>query len=523
MIGGYVRVSSLQQKDNYSVETQRDRVIAFAKQQGEQYELYDEAKSGKNLERPEFLRLLKDVESKKITKVWVIEASRLTRDVEDAQTIKRILKKYKVELYVNDQHVDLATSESILSYNITSAVSEYERSKIIDRVVRSRRKQIDDGEQAYCSLLGYDYVFGPDGKKVWSVNEKEAETVRNIFAWYDQGLSYRKIANRLSDSGVRSKKGGRFTPGLIRIVLCRPEYYGMVMDTKGKLVKSKIYTPIVESNVAEVLERQKEKRGRVAKQFREAKSEAAGLARCRKCGAPYYINRNTVFLRKTQQEHTYVRYAHLGGTTKHAACHNSPKYIDSELLESFLAFCYQASLRNRFEIQSLIEAKEKEIFLAEQQLVDRLAELKAKLDLIEANRKKLIEGVASGLYTNDDISDSIKRQNEEKAAIKSTHDALKAQLDIKRADVEAITHSFADKNIELFESATPEGRRDIYVNVIRSLLVEDGWIYLEFITGRKVECPIKQIPAYMKAIEAVGTKEAFAGNRHRWDELKSEE
>jgi site-specific DNA recombinase len=359
MIGCYIRVSTLQQKDNYSVETQRERAIAFASRQSDSYELYDEAKSGKNLERPEFIRLLKDVEDKKLKKIWVIEASRLTRDVEDAQAIKRIFTKNKVELYVNDQHVDLSTSESILTYNITSAVSEYERSKIIDRVIRSRHKQIDDGEQAFCCLLGYDYTFSDNGKKIWNINEKEAWIIRKIFSWYNQGVPYQEISERMIRTGKKSKHGGELSPTAIRRILRHSEYLGMTHNTRGELVPSKQYPAVLEPNFKIVLQHQELKRERVEKHFREAKTELAGLIRCRKCNAPYYTNTTRAYSGKKKSEIVRSYYAHLCDTPSRKACENKPKYIDRGVMESFVSLSFLASQGNRLDPQVQIENEEK--------------------------------------------------------------------------------------------------------------------------------------------------------------------
>ncbi|PKL74149.1 MAG: hypothetical protein CVV27_21970, partial [Candidatus Melainabacteria bacterium HGW-Melainabacteria-1] len=133
MIGIYVRVSTIQQKDNYSTDVQRQRGIAFAESRGEPYTLYDEAASAGSLVRPEFLRLLHDVETDKVHIVWVVEFSRLTRDTEDALAIRKILVKHKAQVFVNDVPMDLSSPEAILSYNIKSSVSEYERSNTIAR------------------------------------------------------------------------------------------------------------------------------------------------------------------------------------------------------------------------------------------------------------------------------------------------------------------------------------------------------------------------------------------------------
>jgi site-specific DNA recombinase len=346
MIGCYIRVSTLQQKDNYSVDTQRERAIAFSSRHNDSYELYDEAKSGKNLERPEFIRLLKDVEAKKLRKIWVIEASRLTRDVEDAQAIKRIFTKNKVELYVNDQHVDLSTSESILTYNITSAVSEYERSKIIDRVIRSRHKQIDDGEQAFCCLFGYDYTFSDNGEKIWNINGKEAGIIKKIFSWYNQGVPCQEISERMIRTGNKSKHGGELSPTAIRRILRHPEYFGMTHNTKGELVLSKRYPVILEPAFQTVLQHQKLKRERSEKHFREAKTELAGLIRCGKCSAPYYTNTIKAYSAKKKSGTVRSYYAHLCETSSQRSCENQPKYIDRGMLESFVRVSYLASKVN---------------------------------------------------------------------------------------------------------------------------------------------------------------------------------
>jgi len=417
MIGCYIRVSTLQQKDNYSVETQRERAIAFAGRHDDAYELYDEAKSGKNLERPEFIRLLKDVEDKKLKKIWVIEASRLTRDVEDAQAIKRIFTKNKVELYVNDQYVDLSTSESILTYNITSAVSEYERSKIIDRVIRSRHKQIDDGEQAFCCLYGYDYTFSDNGKKIWNINEKEAGIIRKIFSWYNQGLSYQEISERMIRTGNKSKHGGELSPTAIRRILRHPEYLGMTHNTRGELVPSNKYHAILEPTFQIVLQHQKLKRERSDKYFREAKTELAGLIRCRKCSAPYYTNTTRAYSGKRKSEIVRSYYAHLCDTPSQRACENQPKYIDRGVLESFVRLSYLASQENCLDPQNQIENEEK---------------------LINAPR-----------------CDSTNTKNK------------------------------SSKSAEDQERDRPRARRDIYCNVIDVLSIEDGQVYLRFITGHE--------------------------------------
>lgn len=60
--GCYIRVSTVNQKDNFSVDVQRKRAVDFCKTNGFEAVLYDEQASASSLLREEFSKLLKDRE-----------------------------------------------------------------------------------------------------------------------------------------------------------------------------------------------------------------------------------------------------------------------------------------------------------------------------------------------------------------------------------------------------------------------------------------------------------------------------
>ena len=66
----YTRVSTSMQVDGYSLDAQKDKLRKYADFQNMIIagEYCDEGKSGKNVEgRPEFLRMLRDIEAEKAT------------------------------------------------------------------------------------------------------------------------------------------------------------------------------------------------------------------------------------------------------------------------------------------------------------------------------------------------------------------------------------------------------------------------------------------------------------------------
>ena len=87
----YTRVSTSMQVDGYSLDAQKDKLRKYAEFQNMLVagEYCDEGKSGKNIEgRPEFLRMLRDIESGKdgVSFVLVFKLSRFGRNAADVLT-----------------------------------------------------------------------------------------------------------------------------------------------------------------------------------------------------------------------------------------------------------------------------------------------------------------------------------------------------------------------------------------------------------------------------------------------------
>ena len=59
--GCYIRVSTINQKDNFLVDVQRKRVVDFCKSNGLEAVFYDEQASASSLLREEFSKLLRDI------------------------------------------------------------------------------------------------------------------------------------------------------------------------------------------------------------------------------------------------------------------------------------------------------------------------------------------------------------------------------------------------------------------------------------------------------------------------------
>lgn len=247
MIGIYCRVSTDEQGENgYSLTVQKQRGKVFAESLNESYELYSEIASAKGMQnRTRLKALLQDIETGKVHKVWCIESSRLSRDLQDSINIMNIFYKHNIELYINGSRTDLKLIDQRFLYNINACVSQYERERLIERISRGIDERKNLGLQVSPHLLGYKRKYDSSGNAVYVVDEKEAEIVKLIFKLKNEGKSLRKIAKHLNDNGIKTKKGCIWRRKTVANVLKRKAYYGKTITSNGEMIESKIYKKIL--------------------------------------------------------------------------------------------------------------------------------------------------------------------------------------------------------------------------------------------------------------------------------------
>jgi len=74
---------------------------------------------------------------------------------------------------------------------------------------------------------GYDYKDGE-----FLINEEEAKNVRTIFELYTSGLGTRKLVRKITEMGIRTKKGKEFNISTIRLLLKNEKYVGTLIRNR---------------------------------------------------------------------------------------------------------------------------------------------------------------------------------------------------------------------------------------------------------------------------------------------------
>ena len=226
----YVR-QSIDKKDSLSIESQIDKCKALSLYP-QDVEIYsDKGFSGKNINRPEFSRLMQDVKSGIIKRVIVYKLDRLSRSTLDFGVLMETFRKYDVDFTSISETFDTSTPIGQAMLQIVMVFAELERKTIQSRITdnyyeRAKRGLFLGGPAPY----GFNNIreTGSDGKRFSNlqINTIKAEIVSRIFSIYaeNEKTSLAKISNILNAENISSPNDGKWDSGKISRILRNPSY-----------------------------------------------------------------------------------------------------------------------------------------------------------------------------------------------------------------------------------------------------------------------------------------------------------
>ncbi len=198
----YLRVSSEEQRDAGTIQTQRDYLERYAANAGfEVAEIYaDDGVSGTFLlhERPEGLRLLEAAREGWFQTVLVYKLDRLSRTQLGILDAADRLERMGVALRSATEHYETATPQGRLMFQMLGSFAEFERSTIKQRTRDGLHREYREGR--YMGRIPFGYRAGKNGGLEFA--PEEAGLVREIFERIAAGGTLYSEAARLNDLGV---------------------------------------------------------------------------------------------------------------------------------------------------------------------------------------------------------------------------------------------------------------------------------------------------------------------------------
>ena len=193
-IGLYLRVSTMNQKDNTSLEYQKNLGIDFCERSFYEYELFEDITSGGKYDRKEFDKLKEKIKNKELDGIWVYDNDRLSRDMEVGIKIQNLIIDNGCRLFVGWEEKKIESSGGRFEFMIRSVMSDYERMRIKERMDFGKRKLLSDGGK----LGNVGYGFKRKEKDV-ILDIKEGKIIKNIYKIYNYKTvkSYGNVYDRM--------------------------------------------------------------------------------------------------------------------------------------------------------------------------------------------------------------------------------------------------------------------------------------------------------------------------------------
>lgn len=117
----------------------------------------DKDYSGKDMNRPEFKRLCRDIKDGKVNAVIVTELSRLSQSVKDFVQFWDFLKRHKATFYSLKESFDTSTPMGELMVVQAISFAQFERETIVSRIKEGAKARAERGlTNGGRRMLGYD-------------------------------------------------------------------------------------------------------------------------------------------------------------------------------------------------------------------------------------------------------------------------------------------------------------------------------------------------------------------------------
>lgn len=445
----YARYSTNNQQET-SIAAQLEGIQRYCQREGialTGMPYIDEARSGTNMDRPGFQRLLADARSGKFEAVVVYDISRGSRDVADWFMFRRQMSELGVSVFSATNTLgDIDDPNAFLTELISVGLGQHMVLQSRQKSIAGQRIRAERG--LHCggtAPLGYDIV---DGRYV--INEREAAAVRYIFERYAAGDSYSSIVAAVDKMGVRGKNGRRIENNTLHYILKNERYTGKFIwfdrverhmhkhvgkDNENKIIHADIIPALVSKEVWNIVQHRMTQNKRLGSgQRKEGRVYLlSGLIRCGECGSP--LSGVTTVSKNI----SYPRYICIGKRIEKKC---KAKNVKADVLEKFvLNYIRDSFLADDNLIaaaQLFIDQLSKEDSASAESLKKELREQKIKLnnltELIIAN------GVAADLVAMR--KDMAARVQDLEARLAECEDLpifdLETLVDIMREDAERL-------------------------------------------------------------------------------------
>lgn len=430
MLGIYCRISK-DREGQKSIEDQRKRGIEFAEKNSLAYDVYvDEGISGGGAieNRPEFSRLIEDVQQRKINAIYVYNQDRTAREETTWFGLANLVVEGNIDLYENGQRIDLNDPSVFMFRGIKASIDAYYKRRTSAGIKDALERNAKEGR--VFAVLPYGYEKDPNTGLMIPF-ESEVKIIERIHEASLKGQGVDSIAEDLNDDNIVTRRGARWAGKTVNGIIENPVYKGQRRWGNKTYPCPAIVTPERWQEVYDNFKKRNKRQGRRTTHPILLK----GLVKCGKCGHGYYGRTREPNENGYRKDHYYMCVSKRKGYT---TCGN--RSINIDVLDEIVWLQFERGALHERVIDHFKTSNNANKIAEIQKKIERNERLIKEQD---AGLDRLYESVARGVLTDEDRVEKQRKKLEEKIHI------LKAER--KNLNNKLNYHSKATKQDEILK------------------------------------------------------------------------
>lgn len=458
-----MRVSTAGQRERHTIDSQKSILPQLAESHNLTiHQTYiDDGISGESIEaRPAFRQLLDDASAGYFSAVLVIDFDRLTRatDLTQLALVKKIFRDAKIKVITPGQIFDFEIEDHDFLSDLFGILAKHEKRKILSRTRRGIREKRQQGKW----IMGtppIPYYRAEDGAMLIDPEKKEivlqllsAGRRMGILALSRQYPAYRGLLYRMF-----SRR--------------RLLFYAGLMEIEGAMTKGE-WPPLIDLQEAEdLLQKKAARRLRSDHKAPRFLLTGMGIFLCGTCDRTVGCHSDSA-IRKKKGTSTIHRYYRQYYQCNNRSCSFRSKIIPADRINELI-------LRRLTYQLGRIEAIAQFIDAAAAHAVDpkELAAIERKLAEEETKKKNLIQAVAKGVFSIEEVKGEAEAVRGKVAALLAGKEALvaKSRAMIDSEQLHALT------GVDLSELTLIEQREVISICIEKITLYQNNlYVFYRF-------------------------------------------
>lgn len=504
-VAEYIRLSKEDENEgpSESVTNQKSLLDEFVKTHRlSVYDVYiDDGYSGTNFDRPDFQRMIGDIEAKKVNMVITKDLSRLGRDyIMTGHYMERYFPEKRVRYISLLDGIDTGVESSANDITPFRSIMNDMYAKDISKKIKSVKRDKQRKGQFIGGKPMYGYKMHPTEKNKIVIDEEVAPIVRRIFGMALEGISCRQIATQLNADGVPTPatyaglpvgRPGPYT-GLwsserISEMLQNETYIGSMVQgrtvkvsykSKKCLRQARENWVVVENTHEPLIDRETFEKVQVLVASRKHTRSRTydfllkGLIFCHECGYPLaVINRKNAageerlfFICRT-----YQRFTKAGVCT----CHS----IKEKTVTDAVIAKVQEACKAYLNPSELLPIAQEAVSQARQEnaLENELQALQGKIDSLTANLDQMYMDKLSGILSDTDFQRIYQKVKTDRTHLEEKRKELERQRESPVPQEDR-----AKELVQRFLNSACTSRELLFSLIERIELSEDKQIYIKF-------------------------------------------